>query len=631
MAAVGGAVTGDGYEQKTLHDELTLPILHIERIRKLAEEAESSKLECIEIGKQVEKLSQMLRSAVRLTASTPSQSLYDRPIRRIVSEVSRNLERTLTLVRRCKHGGFLKHVFSMTTSADFKKVSNLLESSIGDMRWLLSIFDGDGPNLALPPIASNNYPTLAWVWSSIASVMMGKQLSDRIDSVNYLTSLAESSDQNKKMIVEEGAIAPLLKLLKDSGGSPEGQIAAANALSSVADVVERTRAVAAELGIPVIVQALADSPTKVQIAVVGLVAQMAEVDEKAREEFGKENVIRPILSCLMMDLVLGDQSRIIKEGMTSIHSIVQINKELGKNKFLDPHYRKVQSNSSFSSSDGSSRGGIHHRKEKENESPEIKHELKVKCSLALWKLCRGSLLNGRKIAEGRGLQCLSKIIETEKGELQLYCLKTVMEIAEVAELKEDFRKGAWKPSLPPVKAVLSQLLRVIKEESDPDFQISAIKAIGSLARTFPARETQIIGPLVSQLGSRNANVAIEAAMALGKFVRPENYNHVEHSKTIIEFNGVTLLMKMLRLYDSTKTYGLVLLCCISLHVGNSKELEEARVLEYLESPVIRSVVSQNPELRELHMKAIHHLKLYQVGAHPHAHNYAMMELYRIDI
>lgn len=623
MAAVGGAVAGDGYEEKPLRDELSLPILLIERIRKSAEEAESSKLECGEIAKQVEKLSLMLRSAVRLTASTPSQSLYDRPIRRIVSDVSRNLDRALTLVRRCKHAGFLKHVFSITTAADFKKVSILLESSIGDMRWLLSIFEGDGLNLALPPIASNNDPTLAWVWSSIASVMTGKQLRDRIESVNYLTSLAESSDRNKKMIVEEGAIPPLLKLLKDGGGSPEGQIAVANALSSVADVLERTRAVAAELGIPVIVQALADSPMKVQIAVAGLVAKLAEVDEKAREEFGKENVIRPILSCLMMDLVLGDQNR-MNEGMNSIHSIVQINKELGKHKFFDNHYRKVQSNSSFSSSDGSSRGGYQHRKEKENESPETKHELKVNCSLALWKLCRGSLLNGRKIAEGRGLQCLSKIIETEKGELQLYCLRTVMEIAGVAESNPDFRKGAWKPSLPPVKEVLGQLLRVIKEETDPDIQISAIEAIGSLARTFPARETQVIGPLVTQLGNKNINVAIEAAIALGKFVWPENYNHVEHSKTIVEFNGVGPLMKLLRAHDHFKTQSLVLLCCLSLHVGNSKELEEARVLEYLESSSARSVVSQNPELRELYVKAIHHRKLYQVGAHPHGNNYAMV-------
>ena len=55
-----------------------------------------------------------------------------------------------------------------------------------------------------------------------------------------------------------------------------------------------------------------------------------------------------------------------------------------------------------------------------------------------------------------------------------------------------------------------------------------IKAIGRLARTFPARETRIISPLVLQLGDKNVDVATEAAIALGKFVCPKNFNCLEH-------------------------------------------------------------------------------------------------------
>lgn len=620
MAVVSGTVAGDE-EEKSLRDELTLPILLIDRIRNAAAEAESSKSECFEIVNQCESLSRMLGAVVHLTSAAPPQSFYDRPVRGIVTEVSRNLDRTLTLIRRCRYAGFFFQVFSIVTSADFKKVSGLLESSIGDMKWLLEIFDCEGNSLTLPPFASSNDPTLAMVWSSIASLMTGKQLRDRIDSVTYLTSLADSSDRNKKMIVEEGAIPPLLKLLKDGGGvgSTEAQIAAANALSSLVDGVERTRAVAAKLGIPVIVQALSSSPMKVQIAVAGLVAKMANVDEKARDDFGKENVMKPIVSCLMMDLVLDDH-RQIDGGKASIHSIVQINKELAKNTLSDHTYHNVQSSSSSSSSDGSN-------KERENVRPEIKHKLKVKCSLALWRLCKGSLLNSRKIAEGKGLQCVSKIIESEKEELQFYCLITVMEIAEVAESNSEFRKIAWKPSYPRVKNMLDQLLRVIKEENDPKFQIPAVKAIGSFARIFSAKETRVIGPIVTQLGSKSVELAIEAAIALGKFVCTENHNRVEHSKAIIEFNGVSLVIKMSKANDRAKMHGLILLCYLSLNVGNSKALEEARALEYLESSAARSFVASNHGLRDLHIKAVHHLKVYQVrglGTHPHSHNYYMV-------
>ncbi|PRQ39263.1 putative armadillo-like helical protein [Rosa chinensis] len=129
-----------------------------------------------------------------------------------------NLDRALTLVGKCKHSGVLRQVFSITTAADFCKVSNLLESSIGDMKWLLSVFESDNANLSLPPIASND-PILSWVWSYITTIQMG-QLRDRVEVASSLVSLVRDNDRNKKIIVGEGGVTPLPKLLKE-GSSAE--------------------------------------------------------------------------------------------------------------------------------------------------------------------------------------------------------------------------------------------------------------------------------------------------------------------------------------------------------------------------------------------------------------------------
>lgn len=605
-------------EDKTLQQELSLPILLADRVIKSAQEAESSKLDCAELAKQVDRLSHMLRSTVRLAAAT--QTLYERPVRRIVADVAKNLERALTLVRKCKHSGVLRQVFSITTTADFRKVSNLLESSIGDMKWLLSIFDSEGANLSLPPIASND-PILAWVWSYTATVQMG-QPKDRADAANELASLALDNDRNKKMIVEEGGIGPLLKLLKE-GSSAEAQIAAASALYNIVTDGERVRFVAKPPGVPVIVQVLGDSPVKVQAPVAKLVARMAELSSEAQEEFARENATRPLVSMLAMDTVLDDPK--LQSGKTSIHSLVQINKELSKNDRLSRNHHSNSGSLGHSHSDGSSRGSGHYnRKEREweSETPEVKLMLKVSCAEALWKLSKDSLANSKKIAETKGLLCLAKIIEVEGGELQFNCLMAVVEIAAVAESNPDLRRAAFKPSSPPAKAVLDQLSRVIQEGSSTTLQIPAIKAIGCLARTFPARESRIIGPLVTQLGGGNVDVAMEAAAALEKFVCPENFNCVEHSKAIIEFEGVPALMKLLRANERAHMQAFVLLCYLALHVGNSKALEQARALNALEGAA-RSVLAQNPNLKELFAKAIHHLTLYQTGAHPHRQPFAM--------
>lgn len=425
-------------------------------------------------------------------------------------------------------------------------------------------------------------------------------LKDRADAAMELGSLARDNDRNKLIILEEGGVSPLLKLLKESA-SPDAQVAAANALVSVASNQERVvRFIVESLGIPTIVQVLGDSPMRVRVSVANLVATMAEQDPLAQEDFVRANVTRPLVSLLSMDTVLADPMA----GRASLHTVV-----LNLNS-------SSMGESSSGNLDGSSRGGLYRKeREKEVESPEVRNEIKVSCARALWKLSKGCLSTSRKITETKGLLCLAKIIESESGDFQLNCLMAVMEIAAVAESNADLRRAAFKPTAPAAKAVLDQLLRVVREGNDPALQIPAIKSIGSLARNFSGKVPHVLGPLVAQLGNMDVDVAIEAAIALGKFACPDNYNCVDHSKAILELDGVPKLRSLLQKNDRAQMHSLVLLCYLALNVGNSKVLEQERALSTLETHA-RPVLAQHPDLKDLFAKAIHHLTLYQPGA-PH--------------
>ncbi|XP_038884645.1 uncharacterized protein LOC120075380 [Benincasa hispida] len=595
-------------QERRIEEELSHPILLSERVRSAVDEAQSFKLECAEVAKQVDRLAQMLRMAVRFATATPA--VYERPIRRVVAEVSKNLDRALTLVRKCKHQSALRRVMTITSVTDFRKLFNLLDASVGDMKWLLTIFEcnGGGIVLSLPPIASND-PIIAWVWSSIASIQMG-QLPDRVEGTNELASLAADNERNKNIIVDEGGIPPLLKLLKE-GPSAEAQITAIKALYTLANDPNRVRTIVEEHGVPIIVQALANSPMLVQTQAASLVARMAIHDPLAQEDFARENVIRPLVTLLSFETFMDEVCR------QSIHSIVQINRNLEK-KALDKtmeHNPNAKSNA-LRNMEGGSRAG-NSRKERGNERPEVKHKLKISCAEALWLLAKGSVSNSRRICETKGLLCMAKMVETEEGELQMNCLMCIMEITAAAESNADLRRAAFKTNSPAAKAVVGQMLRLINDLDNPTLQIPAIRSIGSLARTFPARETRVIGPLIVKLGSRHVDVAAEAAISLGKFVCPENFLCMEHSRTVIESNGVPLVLKLLRENERTQMYGLILLCYLALHAGSSEIVDQARVLTVLEG-ADRTMIALHPELKELVGKAIGHLNLYHAGMGIHS-------------
>ncbi|KAJ6888721.1 hypothetical protein NC652_029727 [Populus alba x Populus x berolinensis] len=340
------------------------------------------------------------------------------------------------------------------------------------------------------------------------------QVKDRVIVVNQFAWLARDNDRNKKMIVEEGVIFLLLKLLKE-GASVEAPIAAAIELFNIANDKHRVRLIVDALGTSMIVGVLGDSPLKVQISVANLVVRMTYLDDNAHKEVMRLNVTRPLMSN-HLDLDI-----------------------------------KVNYNS-----ESSSHGGSHNKKERKMETLKVQFKLKV------------------------------KIVERETGEMQFNCRMIIIEITAVAGSNVDLRHAAFKTNLLGAKAVLDLLLRVIQEENDPKLQIPVI---------------------------RNVDIAIEAAMALGKFACPENFNCSEHSKAIIEFDGVPSLTKLLRSRDQAQLQGLVLLCYLALNAGNNKALEQARTLNALEGTA-RFVLAQHPKLKDLIANAIHHLILYHAGA-----------------
>ncbi|CAI9092990.1 OLC1v1028384C1 [Oldenlandia corymbosa var. corymbosa] len=611
-------ITHGGGDEETepmvIEDVLTYPVLLSERIREATMEANSFKSECYSIRNLAENIGQMLRTTNRIATGISNGMIYERPIRRIVSEVTKVLEKTLTLVRKCKRGSILRRVMAIVSAADFRKLQLLLENSVADMSWLLNIFEsGGGITLSLPPIASND-PIISWVWAFIASLYMG-HIDDKIEAANELASLAKDNDRNKKYIVEEGGVLPLLKLLK-TDSSVDAQIAAATTLFLIANDEEKVCAIINELGVPIIVQTLASSSMKVQILLASLVASMAKHSPLAQEDFARANVIRPVVTLLSADSSIEEPSSRVGTHMQSFHSVVDEKMEIFKERENNKLNRSPGLASSLSmqsvngSNGGSSRGGLH-KKERENEPPEVKLSLKTKCAEALWMLAKGSASNSKRITETKGLLCLARIVETEQGELLLNSLMAIMEITSAAESNADLRRAAFKTNSFAAKAVVDQLLRVIKEHHDPKLSIPAIRAIGFLARTFPARETRVIGPLVAQLSHNNVDVATEAAVALCKFACPENFLHVQHSKSIVEFQGVQPLLRLFKSNERAQVNAFVLLCYLAMHARNNETLEQPWVLTTLKGA--DSLIAQHHELAELRASAIGHLNVYNSG------------------
>lgn len=420
----------------------------------------------------------------------------------------------------------------------------------------------------------------------------------KIEAARELATLARDSDRNKTVIMEELGIPPLLKLLKDEL-SPETQIAGAVALFSMANDKMRARAIFNEHGVPILAQAFRNSPILVQIEIAKLIARVAEHDSYSQEGFARENVIETLVTLLSINIFNDDRGKINKFLRRSFGSAIEINKQMERGAVMSNFgNKKVLSSSVWPRNKSGSK----------TETSQLILEFNTNCSGALWMLAKGNVANCRRITETKGLLCLAKLIEKEKGELQINCLMTLMEITYAAESNPDIRRSAFKTNSLASKAAAEQLLRLIDESDNPVIMVPAIRSIGHLARTFPARQTHVISPLVKQLGHVNPDVAAESVITLGKFTCPDNFLRAEHSKTVVDFEGVKPVMKLLRGDERTQYHALALLCYLALHAGKSEQFQQARVLTALEG-ADKSVANQYSELKDLVAKAVQHLNI----------------------
>ncbi|KAL0421829.1 UNVERIFIED_CONTAM: hypothetical protein Slati_3205800 [Sesamum latifolium] len=203
---------------------LVKPIQYADEVVKLADGAISFRQDCLEVKTKSEKLVSLLRQAARA-----SGDLYERPTRRIIDDTEQVLDKALTLVLKCRANGIAR-IFTIIPAGAFRKITQQLENSIGDVSWLLRVStpadDRDDEYLGLPPIAANE-PILCLIWEQIAILCSGT-IEDRTDAAASLVSLARDNDRYGKLIIEEGGVGPLLKLAKE--GRMEGQESAARAI-----------------------------------------------------------------------------------------------------------------------------------------------------------------------------------------------------------------------------------------------------------------------------------------------------------------------------------------------------------------------------------------------------------------
>ncbi|MQM22868.1 hypothetical protein Taro_055926 [Colocasia esculenta] len=649
---------------------LQTPIQLADQVTKMADDVHASfRADCAELKSKTERLAVLLRQAARA-------DLYERPTRRIMDDTEQVLEKALSLVAKCRAAhGLVKRVFTIIPAAAFKKMSSQLENSIGDVSWLLRVSatrsrgegdddDDDDGYLGLPPIASNE-PILCLIWEQVAKLHNGS-LDDRADAAASLVSLARDNDRYGKLIIEEGGVGPLLKLVKE--GREEGQESAARAIGLLGKDPESVDQMLHSGVCSVFAKVLKEAPMKVQATVAWAVAELASNSSKCQDLFSQHNVIRLLVSHLAFETVQEHSKYAIpsKAGRMSIHSVVLANnstagdagggggphqqvgnaapdddRQAVRHLLGNQHNRSNQMHNVVQSTMAkcsnslppNANGGISTRhqqqqqhghqqhislagaslKGREFEDPATKAHMKAMAARALWQLARGNPAICKSITESRALLCFAVLLEKGLDEVQYNSAMALMEITRVAAKDADLRRSAFKPNSPAARAVVDQMLRVVEKAESDDLLQPCITALGCLSRTFRATETRVIGPLVRLLDEREAYISREAVVALTKFACPDNYLHVDHSKAIIAAGGPKHLVQLVYFGEQSilQIEALVLLCYIAHNVPDNESLAQAEALTVLEWASKQSFMVQDPAVEQLLAEAKGRLELYQ--------------------
>ncbi|CAN1307681.1 hypothetical protein LINPERPRIM_LOCUS27125 [Linum perenne] len=589
---------------------LARPIQLADHVTKAADEAQSFKQDCQELKSKTEKLATLLRQAARA-----SNDLYERPTRRIIDDTEQVLEKALTLVIKCRASGIMKRMFTIIPAAAFRKLSVQLENSIGDVSWLLRVStsgDDDDDYIGLPPIAANE-PILCLIWEQIAILYTGSS-EERSDAAASLVSLARDNDRYGRLIIEEGGVPPLLKLAKE--GKMEGQENAARAIGLLGRDPDSVEAIVNAGACNVFAKMLKEGHMKVQAVVAWAVSELAANHPKCQDHFAQGNIIRFLVSHLAFETV---QEHTVaattgKKPVSSLSSTTTTESPQRNNNSKHHH----QSRHHGKDKRGSRRDRHHHVqfsgtsiKKREQEDPATKAHMKAMAARALWQLAKGNLTICRSITESRALLCFAILLEKGEEEVQSYSAMALMEITNVAEQHADLRRSAFKPTSPSARAVLDQLLKVISA-AESDLLVPCIRALGSLARTFRATETRVVGPLVKLLDEKEPEVMMEAAVALNKFASNENFLCVNHSKAVIAGGGTKHLIQLVYFGEQViQVPSLILLCYITMNCPDSEILANEEVLIVLEWSTKQSHLVENQTIQELLPEAKSRLELYQ--------------------
>ncbi|XP_050366391.1 uncharacterized protein LOC126784896 [Argentina anserina] len=621
---------------------LARPIQLADHVTKAADEAQSFRQDCMELKAKTEKLAGLLRQAARA-----SNDLYERPTRRIIDDTEQVLDKALSLVIKCRANGIMKRLFTIIPATAFRKTSLQLENSIGDVSWLLRVSapsdDRDDEYLGLPPIAANE-PILCLIWEQVAKLYTGS-LEERSDAAVSLVSLARDNDRYGKLIIEEGGVPPLLRVVKE-GGNKEGQESAARAIGLLGRDSESVEQIVNSGVCPVFAKILKDGHMKIQAVVAWAVSELAEHHPKCQDPFAQNNVIRMLVSHLAFETIQEHSKYAITKQSMSLHSIVMANNSnrpdmvehnsssqvahpaSGNHQSMHNLVQTMAKNKAHNAASGAGHNHHHHPnahgnaksnhqlsgaslKGREYEDPATKAEMKAMAARALWKLAKGNVTVCHSITESRALLCFAVLIEKGPEDVKRYSAYALMEITAVAEKNSDLRRNAFKPTSPAAKAVLEQLLRII-EKADDELLIPCIQSVGNLARTFRATETRLIEPLVKLLDEREPEVSYEAVNALNKFACTENFLHVYHCKAIIDAGGARHLIQLVYFGEQmVQIPSLVLLCYIALHIPDSETLAQEEVLIVLEWSTKQAHLANEPSIEPLLPEAKSRLELYQ--------------------
>lgn len=631
-----------------------------DHVSKLADEADQNfRQECAELKGKTERLAGLLRSAAR-----NSSDLYERPTRRIIDDTEQVLDKALTLVMKCRASGLVKRLFTIIPTTAFRKTSQQLENSIGDVQWLLRVSasadERDDEYLGLPPIASNE-PILCLIWEQVAILLSGCSLDDRGEAAASLVSLARDNDRYGKLILEEGGVPPLLKLLKEGRG--EGQENAARAIGLLGRDPESVEIIVNAGVCSVFAKILKEGHMAVQIMVAWAISELAENHPKCQDHFSQNNAIRLLVSHLAFETIQEHSKYAIptRQNMASIHSVLMASNATGtdaktvqederntvshpmgnqstsqmhnvvantlalkgKNNNSDGLGNNENNNYGNNSANASNVSAKHHNqshvsisgtsiKGREMEDPYTKAQMKAMAARALWKLCRGNVTICRIITESRALLCFAVLLEKGPDEVKLYSAQALMEITAVAENHSELRRSAFKPTSPAARAVVEQFLKIIEKADDDELLVPCIQSVGNLARTFRATETRLVAPLVKLLDERDDPVPMEAATALIKFACTDNYLHETHCTAIIEAGGAKHLIQLVYFGDqNVQIPSLILLCYIALHVPKSETLAQEEVLIVLEWSTKQAHLIGVRAIEELLPEAKSRLELYQ--------------------